>query len=97
MKNALSSSAIERIAASLDQLLPQFSPEQFIAQAQRGIEQLELKQRVGHLIEVMARHLPQDFCQSAVLLSGIRDVWVAGDKNDPLQSFCRLADSRLCC
>ena len=87
MKNALSSSAIERIAASLDQLLPEFSPEQFIAQAQRGIEQLELKQRVGHLIEVMARHLPQDFCQSAVLLSRIRDVWVIGDKNDPLQSF----------
>jgi len=87
MKNALSSSAIARIAASLDQLLPGFSSEQFRVQAQQGIDQLELKQRVEHLIEIMAQHLPQDFCESAMLLSKVKDVWVMGDKNDPLQSF----------
>ena len=87
MKNALSSNAIERISASFVQLLPDFSPQLFITQARQGIDQLELKQRVEHLIDVLARHLPADFLQTAVLLSGIKEVWVTGDKDDPLQSF----------
>ncbi len=87
MKNGLSDQAINRIAFALEQVVNKFNRKQFVEEAMQNIEQLELKERVGHLIEILHRHLPSDFVKSAALLVKLPAVWDHGDPDDPLRSF----------
>ncbi len=50
-------------------------------QALDGLDQLELKARVNHLIEVLNRFLPADFTKTAIILKNIKDVWDYGNKD----------------
>ena len=87
MKDGLGAEAVGRIAVVLQGLDPDIAANRFRAKALAGIEQLELKQRVHHLIRVLHDYLPADFRATARLLSGLRDHWPDGDPADPLRSF----------
>ncbi|MCJ8321519.1 MAG: DNA alkylation repair protein [Colwellia sp.] len=87
MKNGLAEPAIKRIAFALSKVLPNFSSEDFIALSLVNIEQLELKERVQHLITVIHTFMPSNFPQAAQLLIDIKPYWDFGEKDDALSSF----------
>jgi len=87
MKNSLGAQAIERIAQSFELVDPKFATERFKAFALDGIDELELKARVAHIIEALAKCLPSEFEKCALLLGELKKVWVQGDEEDSYQSF----------
>lgn len=87
MKEGLGTSAIKRIATSFTAVLPQFDKESFVAECEEGLDDLELKQRVDHIIKVLHNYLPKNFSSAAKLLSGLKEHWIEGDTDDPLQTF----------
>jgi len=87
MKDGLGPQAIVRMAAVLQALDAEIATDHFRAKALDGIEQLELKQRVNHLISVLHDFLPADFERAARLLSGLRSHWPAANPDEPLAGF----------
>jgi len=87
MKEGLSENAIIRIANALNSTINRFPTNQFRADALAGLDGLELKQRVNHVINVLHQHLPVDFEEAAFLLMSTKAVWNHGDKDDPLKGF----------
>ncbi|GAA5214778.1 DNA alkylation repair protein [Corallincola platygyrae] len=92
MKDGLGPDAIRRISTALKQImtnfsLAQFDVERFERDALTGLEPLELKQRLQHLITVLNQHLPEDFAETAVLLKKLPEVWDRGDPDDPIRGF----------
>ncbi len=87
MKDGLDQQAIKRIAKSIQQTGYPLDLNAFCRDAQRGLNKLELKQRVHHIISVLHRHLPDDFNQSAEILFNTKQYWDYGDQNDPLSGF----------
>lgn len=87
MKEGLSGAAVKRIAAGLGQLMPVFDASTFEEEALSGLESLELKARVSHLIGVLHGHLPQKFSDAARVLQQLPKVWDYGDPDDPLKGF----------
>lgn len=87
MKDGLSKDAIARIADVLLLINEDFPSQQFIQAALTGLEQLELKQRVNHIIKVLADFLPSDFQSTAEILLQVKRHWDWGDENDTLNSF----------
>jgi len=60
-KDYLDEGAVRRLAASLASASPGWAAEPFVRDAVGGLDQLELKARVGRVAEALARHLPADF------------------------------------
>ncbi len=87
MKEGLNPAAIERMATSLRPVFPEMDTSRFLEDACNGLDQLELKERVDHLIRVLAQHLPQDFATAAAGLAELPHCWQAGDPNDPMRGF----------
>lgn len=87
MKNGLAEPAIKRIAFALSKVLTNFSRDSFIASSLVNIEQLELKERVQHLIKVIHSFMPNNFPQAAKLLIEVKSHWDYGEKEDALSSF----------
>lgn len=87
MKNGLGESAVERIACALKQVKPDFDTANFVSEAMSGLQTLELKGRVYHVIATLHKFLPGDFAQTARLLKRLPNVWDYGDPDDPLRSF----------
>ncbi|NWK54518.1 DNA alkylation repair protein [Verrucomicrobiaceae bacterium N1E253] len=87
MKDGLGEVAVLRIINGLLASGASFSAEDFHRDAMEGLSELELKQRVSHLIEVMGKYLPTNFEEAAHILGNIRDHWDEGDANDSLRSF----------
>lgn len=87
MKDGLGERAVLRMTHGLLDAGADFCEESFIQDAMEGLETLELKQRVHHLIEVMAKHLPDDFQTTAAILGRIRQNWDNGNPDDNLRSF----------
>ncbi|MFW5446545.1 MAG: DNA alkylation repair protein [Methylophagaceae bacterium] len=87
MKYGLGADAIARIDHVLSIVIKDFSSTEFTQAALEGINELELKQRVHHLIEVLARFLPSKFSEAAVILLQVKQHWNWGDENDALSSF----------
>ena len=75
LKDRLAADAIQRIAHVLAAIQPNFAHDDFIQQAHTGLEQLELKQRVHHLITILSLHLSDDFSQAAHVLQQIPAHW----------------------
>lgn len=75
LKEQLNQQALEQIAQILQKVYPAFNHQSFIAQAVQGLELLELKQRVNHIITVLGCLLPQDFEQTATILQVIPEHW----------------------
>lgn len=78
MKDQLGEQAVNRISQVLTLCLTDFPAQQFINQALVGLEKLELKQRVEHLIVVLADYLPADFADAADVLLAVKQHWPDG-------------------
>jgi 3-methyladenine DNA glycosylase AlkC len=86
-KEGLGPAAIERIAANLARVDRSFDARGFARDAKRGLEPLELKQRVEHVIAALARHLPADIPRALDSLCAVAAAWDAGDPDDKLRGF----------
>ncbi len=82
MKNGLGASAVGRVSKALATAWPPFLSADFIRDANKGLESLELKDRVRHIISVMGVHLPSSFPKTAYFLGAIRDHWPEGRENE---------------
>ena len=87
MKNQLGAAAVQHIARCFGELNSNFKQTQFCAQALEGLEQLELKQRVQHIIGVLNHFLPSDYVHSVTLLKQVPTVWQALDPDKHISSF----------
>ena len=87
MKDGLGREAVDRIAASLDKTIPGFSSDAFTRQAMAGLSDLELKDRVRHLVSVLNTFLPDDFIETSEILLALKNNWVKGDPDDKLRGF----------
>ena len=87
MKDGLSTQAVDRIANALSAVIDNFPVQEFIEDVHRGLTELELKQRVQHIIDVLANYLPAEFNQTATILLRIKKHWDWGDEKDPLSGF----------
>ena len=87
MKNGLSDAAVERIAESFVQIRPGFPTRRFINAALSGLQSLELKGRVRHIIAALHSVLPENFNETGDLLLQLRNNWIPGDPDDNLSGF----------
>lgn len=87
MKNGLNETAARRIASAIVTVYPEFNTKGFIKHINKGLAPLELKERVNHFIEVLAKYLPQDFVACHNILTQLKPHWDHGDPEDPIRSF----------
>jgi len=87
MKEGLNAQAIKRIANCLAQVIPHFNARAFQKEAVKGIDALELKARVNHLIAVLDRHYNAPFKQIYKPLMQLPDVWDFGADGDSKAAF----------
>jgi len=87
MKNGLSEPAIQRIAKALSQISPSFNSNNFIKDVLLSYDNLELKERVNHIIVILHRQMPKDFIETVKMFKQIPAVWDRGNPDDPLRSF----------
>ncbi len=87
MKDGLSRPAVQRMASALSAVAPDFKPAAFERDAMQGIESLELKARVRHLIHVLHKHLPQPYGRAADAICKVPPHWDFGREDDPVSSF----------
>jgi 3-methyladenine DNA glycosylase AlkC len=87
MKDGLGSTAVDRLTEALVKADAKFPAAAFKRDARRGLDALELKQRVNHLIEVMDRHLPKRYPSALSLVKKAGRVFPPGGRKDPVASF----------
>ena len=87
MKQNLGKSAVLHIANLLSVSMADFAKDLFIKDALAGLDELELKQRVNHLITVLAIYLPDEFEQTAVVLTDVKRNWHKPEGGDNWFSF----------
>jgi 3-methyladenine DNA glycosylase AlkC len=87
MKDGLDRGAIELIARNLQRAWSEFDSKGFVVDASATLSQLELKQRVSHVIDTLAKYLPDDFPEALEILLRAAEGWDAGDADDPLKGF----------
>jgi len=87
MKNGLSHAAVDRIGQALVRVQPKLDRALFQQQALEGLEALELKERVTHIISTLQAFLPSDFAKTAKLLKRLPAIWDRGPADDPLRGF----------
>lgn len=87
MKDGLGKAAIARIGKSLAQVVPQFNARAFQQEALQGLEPLELKARVYHLIDVLHRHYDLPFKKLSKYLQQLPQVWDRGEAADNKAGF----------
>jgi 3-methyladenine DNA glycosylase AlkC len=87
MKDMLGEQAISQISQALAMCLTDFPQQQFIQQARTGLNKLELKQRVDHIIAVLADYLPVDFADAADVLISVKKHWLKLAPADSSVSF----------
>jgi len=87
LKDGLNNAAIKRIASGLEASWPEFDSPGFIRVANQGLQALELKQRVDHIIDVLHQFLPSSFAQTAKILCRLPKHWNRGNDDDALRGF----------
>ena len=101
LKDGLNDNAITRIAMALkaccsgdvDQHFAKhvFDDKAFHSTCMQGLEQLELKQRIHHIIAAMHQFLPTDFQHSGHILLQLKEHWHYGEPDDPYRGFAAWA------
>ncbi|MGO4890899.1 hypothetical protein [Flavobacterium sp. W21_SRS_FM6] len=87
MKNQINHRAVQHIARCLKQIDSHFAHQDFYQQAIIGLDHLELKQRVSHIITALHRYLPAEFTQAAAILKQLPNVWQNNDPNSTISRF----------
>jgi 3-methyladenine DNA glycosylase AlkC len=68
LKEIIDRALVKLIGESLSDVVPDFDAKRFRSRAQRGLKDLELKDRAQFVADAMAEQLPSDFDQLAPLL-----------------------------
>lgn len=87
MKDGLGVHAVKRIAKSVALVVPGFNAKAFQKDAERGLDELELKARVHHLIAVLHRHYDLPFKKLSKHLQDLPAVWDRGSAADNKAGF----------
>lgn len=87
MKDGIDRVAIQRISSAVSRLVPTFDAVEFEQRASDNLGDLELKQRVTHLIEALHATFNVSFPELQPQLMPLVSVWDHGDENDALRSF----------
>lgn len=88
LKHQLDGKAVERIAGIVKRAWPAFDSDRFHASAVAGLQALELKARVRHIISALAQTLPADFLQTAAILRRCVDGW---ERTDPSRNWADMS------
>ncbi len=67
-KHLLGPALVRKAGADLRRVQPDFATAAFVADATRGLQALEMKQRAMHIADALQRHLPADFDAAATLI-----------------------------
>jgi 3-methyladenine DNA glycosylase AlkC len=86
LKESLDSQAVQQLADCLSDIQPGFNHATFSKAANTGLNLLELKARVYHLIDVLHQHLPQDFDLAAQILCQVKQHQLAA-KDPTIRAF----------
>lgn len=82
LKTFFDGRAVRRLSAMLHAADPGFPVARFVAEASRGLDELELLDRARHIAAAMARALPDDFERAAdVILRSLGSPLPAGEGN----------------
>ncbi|MEN8007882.1 MAG: DNA alkylation repair protein [Candidatus Krumholzibacteriota bacterium] len=87
MKDGLDGQALERLAGSVEAAWPAFDAGGFLKKANSGLEKLELKDRVRHIIAVMDLFLPDDYPRALEIVVRAGEKFPAGRSDDSLAGF----------
>ncbi len=87
MKEGLDRAAVERIADNFRRGWRPFPRLQFVKQATTGLNKLELKQRVDHVIAALGHALPDEYPRAIKIVTTVGQKWDRGDESDPLAGF----------
>ena len=87
MKDGLNKAAIRRISRAFSSVLPRFDQKAFERRAQRGLDQLELKERVGHVIQALDNTIDMPFSDLVTPMCEIPNHWDYGDPDDNTRKF----------
>ena len=87
MKDGLGAAAVDRMGRALTASWDGFPETAFRRRAMQGLEALELKQRVSHLIGVLRSLLPEDIDEALAILRRLPAHWDAGEPGDSMAGF----------
>lgn len=87
LKHGLGREAIERLARNVARASSSFDVKSFVSASTRGLSPLELKQRVAHVAEVLAEHLPASYPKALAIVVKAEKAWDRGDPDDPYRGF----------
>jgi 3-methyladenine DNA glycosylase AlkC len=83
-KNFVNAEVVEHIARCLHNVWPGFDRKRFAAAAKRGLQGMELKQRILHVAAVLADELPQDFARACgIVEASLASMQQPGDDTLP--------------
>jgi 3-methyladenine DNA glycosylase AlkC len=87
MKDGLGEPALNRLASAVGRAWPEFDKVGFVKEANTGLNDLELKDRVRHVIAILNRYLPESFPRALRVVVRAADRFPAGQSNDALAGF----------
>jgi 3-methyladenine DNA glycosylase AlkC len=87
LKESLGGEALGRIARSIKGVQPAFDERAFLRAATEGLDELELKARVLHVIKALRGQLPRQIPQAIKTLVRAGERWEPGREGDPLSGF----------
>ena len=87
LRERLDRDAVQRIARGLERAWEDFDAPAFVRDATDGLARLELKQRVAHVIEALARHLPSDYPTALAILLEAAEHWEAGEVGERVRGL----------
>jgi 3-methyladenine DNA glycosylase AlkC len=87
MKDGLDDRALERLSTAMTAAWPECDRAGFLKEAGSGLNELELKGRVRHVVTVLNRFLPVDYRQALDIVVRAADHFPAGQSGDALAGF----------
>lgn len=87
MKDGLDKRAVAHISKHIKAAWSPFSESAFRRRANRGLERLELKQRVDHIIAALVHTLPDDYARVDAIYRKVADSWESLPQGDLLAEF----------
>jgi len=86
-KHGLGKEAIRRIARNIKRVRSSFPDEKFVRAATAGLQELELKARVDHVVLALRQHLPNDALEAVGVLVRAGESWDEGDPSNATNGF----------
>ena len=81
LKQGVNATSIAHLASLLLEVDPDFPAKTFKQQATKGLNKLELKERINHIILALHKTLPEDFKTTAKLFTRLKKQWRKNDSD----------------